>query len=110
MMADCHSSALARRFDPPHPVGWPEPVGSATHEGLDPGDFRVTQAVQFRQFNDPDPAGLHGSILAAQVRQFVGEVFAGECPQRCRLTDPLRAFEDETAIRLRTGAEDASDG
>jgi hypothetical protein len=95
--------ALPRRFHQPHPIGRPEPIHRAAHERLDPGNIGMAQAVQFRKLNDPHRARLHGSILAAQIREFIGEVLAREGPQRGRLPDTLRTFENQAAIRLHPG-------
>jgi len=72
--------------------------------------LQVAKAVQLRQLNDPNAASLHGSVFASEVRQFIREELAGECFQRCRLTDSLRPFQNETAVCLRTRPEDSRDG
>src|SRR4029077_3519653 len=61
------------------------------------------------EFNDPNAAGLHGSIFAAQVRQFVGEVLTRDRPQCGRFSDALRPFENQAAIGLHRWSENPCD-
>jgi hypothetical protein len=42
----------------------------------------VTEIVQLGEFDNPYSTGLHGSVFAAQVCQFIGEVLTGNGPQR----------------------------
>jgi hypothetical protein len=69
----------------------------------------VAKIVQLGKFDDPNSAGLHGCVSAAQVCQFIGKVLAGHGPQCRRFSDTLRAFEDQAAIGLRPGSEDPCD-
>jgi len=102
--------ALSRRLDQSHAVRRSEAIGGPTHERLDPCHLRVAQAVQLRQLDDPNAAGLHGSVFAAQICQFIREVLASNGPQRGRLSNALWPFEDEAAIGLSPGVENPSDG
>ena len=102
--------ALSRRLDQSHAVRRSEAIGGPTHERLDPRHLRVAQAVQLRQLDDPNAAGLHGRVFAPEVRQFISEELAGECFQRGRFTDSLRPFENETTIRLGAWPEDSRNG
>jgi hypothetical protein len=49
----------------------------------------MAETIQLGKFDDPNSSRLHGCVFTAQVRQFVGEVFAGDRPQCRRFSDTL---------------------
>lgn len=44
----------------------------------------MAEIVQLGKFDDPNPPRLRGCAFAAEVRQFVGEVLAGDKYLRCK--------------------------
>ncbi len=70
----------------------------------------MAEIVQLGELDDPYSTGLHSCVFAAQVRQFIGEVLTGNGPQRGRLSDALRPFENQAAIGLRPRSKDSRDG
>ncbi len=69
----------------------------------------LAKAVEFGELDDPNTAALHGCVFASQICEFIGEVLTREGPEGSRLAHPLRAFENKTAIRLRSRREKPGD-
>src|SRR5690606_32295170 len=58
--------------------------------------------------DDPDALGLDRGILAAEVRQTVGEPGLGQGAQRAGFADTLRPFQDQRTVGLRARGVDPS--
>ena len=53
-MIDCACEyTLAWRFDRAFPVGRPETIRGAAHEGLDTADFEAVERIEFGELDDP---------------------------------------------------------
>src|SRR5215471_13198303 len=92
--------ALPRRFHEPHSVRRPKTICRSAHERLDPTYVGVAEAIEFRQLDNPNSAGLHGGVFAPQIRQFIGEVLVCQGPKCCGLANALRrSFAKNTPIR-----------
>ena len=70
----------------------------------------MTEIVQLGELDNPNTSRLHCGVLAAQIRQFVGEVLTGDSAQCGGFSDALWPFENQAAVGLRTWSVDPRHG